>query len=195
MPGKRIVVIQGHPDPHPSRFCHALAEAYAAGAREGGHEVRLVTVAALDFPVLRTREEWESGPAPEAIRRCQDDVRWAQHLVIVFPLWLGGLPALLKAFLEQLFRPGFAFSGRSAKGGKQELKGRSARVVVTMGMPAPVYRWYFGAHSLKSLERNILKFCGIAPVRDTIVGMVESGGAERHGRWLERMRALGRRGR
>ncbi|HEX2451526.1 MAG TPA: NAD(P)H-dependent oxidoreductase, partial [Gemmatimonadales bacterium] len=112
-----------------------------------------------------------------------------------FPLWLGGLPALLRAFLEQLFRPGFAFSGSLAKGGKKELVGKSAHVIVTMGMPAPVYRWYFRAHSLKSLERNVLKFCGIAPVRATIIGMVEAGGPERHRRWLEKVRALGRRAR
>jgi putative NADPH-quinone reductase len=192
--GKRVLVIQGHPDPRPSHFCHALADAYAAGAREAGHEVRLVSVATLDFPVLRTREEWETGPAPEPMHHCQDDVRWAEHLVIIFPLWLGGLPALLRAFFEQLFRPGFAFAGNLAKGGTKLLQGRSARVVVTMGMPAPVYRWFFRAHSLKSLERNVLKFCGISPVKHTIVGMVESGGAERHGRWLVTMRALGRRG-
>jgi putative NADPH-quinone reductase len=82
-----------------------------------------------------------------------------------------------------------------AKGGKKELGGKSAHVIVTMGMPAPVYRWYFRAHSLKSLERNVLKFCGIAPVRATIIGMVEAGGPERHRRWLEKVRALGRRAR
>ncbi|HET8623469.1 MAG TPA: NAD(P)H-dependent oxidoreductase [Gemmatimonadales bacterium] len=195
MAAKRVLLIQGHPDPGASHYCHALADAYAEGARDAGHEIRRVQVAALDFPVLRTREQWESTPPPESIRRCQDDVRWAEHLVIIFPLWLGGLPALLRAFLEQLFRPGFAFSGSLATGGTKGLRGKSAHVIITMGMPAPVYRWYFGAHSLRSLERNILKFCGIAPVRDTIVGSVESGGPERHGRWLEKIRALGRRAR
>jgi putative NADPH-quinone reductase len=193
--GKRVLVIQGHPDPAPSRFCRALADAYAEGAREAHHEVRVIDVAALDFPVLRTRGEWEHEPAPEAVRNSQEAVRWADHLVVVFPLWLGGLPALLKAFLEQLFRPGFAFSGNLTNGGKKALTGKSARVVVTMGMPAWVYRWYFRAHALRSLERNILKFCGIDPVRDTVVGMIESGGTARHRRYLERMRRLGRLGR
>jgi putative NADPH-quinone reductase len=191
---RRIVIIQGHPDADPRRFCRALVDAYIAGARDAGHEVRLLDVTTLDFPVLRTREAWERGPPPEAIVRAQDDVRWADHVVLVFPLWLGALPALLKAFLEQLFRPGFAFTGSLAQGGKRQLGGRSARLVVTMGMPALVYRWYFGAHSLRSLERNVLRFCGISPVRDTIIGMVESGDGRRRTRWLERMRALGRRG-
>jgi putative NADPH-quinone reductase len=73
------------------------------------------------------------------------------------------------------------------------LKGRSARVVVTMGMPAPLYRWFFRAHSLRSLERNILAFCGIGPVRDSLIGMVEAGGPAKHQRWLATMRELGRR--
>jgi hypothetical protein len=59
-----------------------------------------------------------------------------------------------------------------------------------MGMPAFVYRWYFGAHGLRSLERNILGFSGIGPIRESLVGMVE-GAAARRARWLERLRALG----
>ena len=79
----------------------------------------------------------------------------------IYPLWLGTMPAALKALLEQSLRPDFAmdYTGRWPAG---RLKGRSARVVVTMGMPELAYRWWFGAHSLKSLERNVLKFVGIS---------------------------------
>jgi putative NADPH-quinone reductase len=72
------------------------------------------------------------------------------------------------------------------------LGGRCARIVVTMGMPGLFYRWYFRAHSVKSLERNILKFCGILPIRLSIVGSVEAMGAAGRGRWLARMQRLGR---
>jgi hypothetical protein len=78
--------------------------------------------------------------------------------------------------------------------GHPRLKGRSARVVVTMGMPALFYRWYYRGHSLKSLERNILRFCGIAPVRHTLIGLVEGSDARRR-RWLARIQHLGERGR
>jgi putative NADPH-quinone reductase len=61
-----------------------------------------------------------------------------------------------------------------------------------MGMPALVYRWWFGAHSLKSLERNVLRFVGIHPIRETLIGGVETIGDEKRRAWLERMRALGR---
>ena len=75
------------------------------------------------------------------------------------------------------------------------LKGRSARIVVTMGMPALIYRWYFGAHGLKSLERSILAFIGVRPIRETLIGMVESASEKRRKAWLDKLRALGERGR
>ena len=90
----------------------------------------------------------------------QADIAWAEHLVLLFPLWLGDMPALVKGFLEQVARPGFAFKAEGSNPfAHKGLAGRSARVVVTMGMPALLYRWYFRAHSVKSLERNIQVPC------------------------------------
>jgi hypothetical protein len=60
-------------------------------------------------------------------------------------------------------------------------------------MPALFYRVVYRAHSLKSLERNILKFVGIAPVATTVIGSVEAGADQRRN-WLDEMRALGRAG-
>ncbi len=160
-------------------------------------EINDIHVAALDFPVLRSREEWMSpATAPDDILSAQGAIDTADHLLIVYPLWLGTMPALLKAFLEQVLRPGFAI-GDSKQGQtwSKQLKGKSARIVITMGMPAFFYRWYFRAHSLKSLERNILGFCGIRPVRHTLIGLIENMNENKRIRWLERMRRLGTAGR
>lgn len=160
--GKRVLLIQGHPDLAAGHLCRSLEEAYLSGARAGGHETRRVEIGALDFPLLRSQEEWERGSLPPGLQQAQADILWAEHLVFFFPLWLGDMPALVKGFLEQVARPGFAFS-REGKNpfGKKGLKGRSARLVVTMGMPAFIYRLYFRAHSIKSLRRNVLAFVGI----------------------------------
>lgn len=192
---RRITIVQGHPDPAGGHLCHALADAYAAGAEAAGHLVRRVEVARLDFPLLRTQAEFETEAASADIRAAQGAIAWAEQLVIVYPLWLGTMPALLKGFLEQAFRPGFAFETRPNGLWARHLKGRSARIVVTMGMPAFVYRWYFGAHSLKSLERNVLGFCGIRPIRASLLGMVEAAGDARRRRWLARVRSHGRKAR
>ena len=191
----RILIIDGHPDPDPVRFLHALAAAYAEGAAESGHAVEVLTLANLDIPLLRSAAEWEGGTLPPALAEAQAAISRAQHILILYPLWLGALPALLKAFLEQVLRPGFAIRRDHAGLSPGLLKGRSVRVVVTMGMPALIYRWFFGAHSLKSLERNILRFCGLGPIRETLIGGVGGLDAAGRQRWLDRLRALGRAGR
>lgn len=195
MTAKRIVLIQGHPDTTAPHLCHALAAAYTAGAEEAGHAVRSIEIAQLDFPLLRSQQAWERGALPPGLQQSQTDIHWAEHLVLFFPLWLGDMPALLKGFLEQVARPGFAFEHDAGQAAftKKGLIGRSARVVVTMGMPALVYRWYFRAHSVKSLERNILGFVGIAPVHETLIGMVGNFKANDASRWLAKLRRFGQR--
>ncbi|HYD59841.1 MAG TPA: NAD(P)H-dependent oxidoreductase [Noviherbaspirillum sp.] len=194
MMSKHILLIQGHPDSSQHHLCHALEEAYANGARAAGHEIRHLNVATLDFPLLRSQHEWEKGALPPGLAGAQEAITWAEHMVFLFPLWLGDMPALLKGFLEQVARPGFAFSGERNAFTKKGLGGRSARVVVTMGMPAAVYRWYFRAHSIKSLERNILGFVGIAPVNETLIGGVGNLAQKDAAKWLSRLEKLGAHG-
>lgn len=188
MSADRILVIDAHPDPDPARFVHALAEAYLRGASE--RETRLIKLAELDFPLLRSAQDWMEGTPPEAIRKAQEDIAWAQHIVFIYPLWLGDVPALLKGFLEQVMRPGFAMSYRGRGFPKKLLKGRSARVVVTMGMPAFFYRLVYRAHSLKSLERNVLRGVGISVTGESVIGLVDNNEINR-GAWLREMEDLG----
>lgn len=190
----RILLIQGHPDNTQPHLCHALAEAYAAGALAAGHAVQTVDVAALDFPLLRSAQQWNREAVPPALLPVQQQLLWSEHLVFFFPLWLGDMPALLKGFLEQVARPDFAFDPKHMGPlGKKPLGGRSARVVVTMGMPALLYRFVFRAHSVKSLERNILGFIGMGPIHETLIGNVEGLGDAGAKRWLAKLRALGAR--
>jgi putative NADPH-quinone reductase len=190
---KRILVIQGHPDGSEPHLCHALAASYAEGAADAGHPLRQINLAEIDFPLLRSQKEWEKGLVPASLKPAQDDIAWAEHIVFFFPLWLGDMPAVLKGFLEQVARPGFAFTREEGGNpwGNKALTGRSARVVVTMGMPAIVYRWYFRAHSVKSLERNILGFVGIAPVHETLIGLTGNMKPEGAAKWLGKLRRLG----
>lgn len=190
----RIAIVQGHPDSTAAHFCHALADAYAQGAAAKGHDTRTIDVARLKFPLLGSQAEYESGPLPDTLHQPQADLLWADHFVIIYPLWLGTMPAKLKGFMEQVFRPDVTYK-KSEEGQlwTKLLKGKSARIVVTMGMPAPVYRWYFGAHGLKNLQRNILGFVGVKPIRTTLIGMVEGLSAARRARWLSDLRTLGER--
>lgn len=189
---RNIVVLQGHPDPQGRHFCHALAQSYIEGARQEGHFVQEIDVARLEFPLLRSMEEYRDNIPPADILEAQEKINWAEHLVFVYPLWLGSVPALLKGFLEQTFRETFIVTSREDhRRCAQLLRGKSARLLVTMGMPAWWYRIHFGAHGTKSMESSVLTFAGIAPVRQTFIGRVEQRDSASRGRWLLRVRQLG----
>jgi len=192
---RNILILDGHPDADEGRYIHALAKAYHAGAAQAGHDTLTLRLADIDCPVLRTQADYERGEPSEAVRQVQHAFDWADHVVVLFPLWLGSLPAALKALLEQTFRPGFAFStetpGRSPV---KFLRGKSARIIVTMGMPAFVYRWYLRSHSVRTLC-SILRFVGFGRTRATLIGSIGTLEAAKREQWLQEVRDLGRRGR
>lgn len=190
---RRVTIIQGHPDPAGNHLCHAFADAYAESAAAAGHEITRIEVTRLGFPTLRTQEDFEHGHLPDSLVEARDAILWAQHLVMVFPLWHGTMPALLKAFLEQVMRPGVALEYRKHGFPRGLLAGRSARIIVTMGMPALIYRCYFRAHGVRGLERSVLRFSGMAPVRETLFGIVDAVSTPKRQAWLDRIRRYGAR--
>lgn len=188
---RKIVLLHGHPDPDRARLGYALADAYERGARSARHELHRVDVADLEVAFLRTKRSWDTEvPAPE-ILALREHVAECDHLAIFFPLWLGTLPAYFKAFWEQLLRTGTPQNGKAAT--PSVLRGKSARIVVTMGMPAPFFRWYFGGYGVRSFERGILKIMGVAPIRTSLLGSVEGRDAAGYERWMKEMNELGRR--
>ena len=186
----RIVIIVGHS--RKDTYCEALGQSYERGARAAGHEATLYVTSRMAFdPVLHEGFEREQALEPD-LQRAHDSMMKADHLVLIFPLWLGTLPAIMKGFLERVLQPRLVEPARQGKFVKL-LKGKSARVIVTMGMPRLVYRWWFGAHALKMLERNILGFMGVKPVRSSIYGSIESVSRETRLRWLRDVEAMARR--
>lgn len=190
---KRILVINGHPDPAPEHLCAALADAYARGAVAAGHEVARLDVGALDFPLIRSLKDYQSATVTPDMLRAQDAVKHAQHLVLIFPIWFGSPPALLKGFFEQLLRTGYSLSSPQAAM-SSVLTGKSARVIVIMGMPTPVFRFVLGGHGLAGLEKGLFLVTGVGPVRRTLLGGALAGAPDRQTKWIALAEDLGRRG-
>lgn len=187
-----VLVINGNPDAGPHKLTHALARAYHEGAEESGCVVRHINVGGVQFPILRNAEQFLVEPNEEAIIEAQGAFLSADHIVFLYPLWLGGPPALLKAYMEQLGRDNFLL-GKSEHGFPPgRLKGRTARVIVTMGMPPIAYRLMYGGHGVKAFNRSILNMAGIKPVRTTLFGGSEilQPGCKR---LIEKAREMGRR--
>ncbi len=190
---KNICLIQGHPHKDPSHFCHALADAYQDGAHSASSSIQRLDLAAMDISFLRDPDDF-TKPPPREILDAQEAIRNADHLFIIYPLWLGTMPALVKAFFEQLSRNEFAIADNTEGGWPRKmLKGRSARVVVTMGMPSAAYRIFFGAHGVKGFESGILGISGFKPIRESLIGGVGGLSKKQSERHLARMRSFGAR--
>lgn len=194
MPARKIVIIDGHPDPAADRYCHALASTYATAASSAGHWIRCIAIADMDMPRVPSKDA-ESEDAPPVSREAQDAISWADHLVIIYPLWLGSMPSSLKAFFEQTFWTGSITDPGKRPSRSSLVNGKSARIIITMTMPALVYRLLFFSHSIPLLKRNIRRFAGIGPTATTLIGCIEAIGFEGRQKWLRRVEKLARNGR
>lgn len=178
-----VLVIDAHP--RAGSFGHALAVAAAEGA-DAAHETRVLTLRELAFDVNYLRQELEPD-----LRRSREVLLWAEHLVVVYPVWWGTMPALLKGWLDRVLQPGFAFEDREDGTWDGLLTGRSATLIATMDTPAWVFRWILRAPSTQALRAATLNFCGIAPVDVVLFSPVKSSSPEQRRQWLQRVRELG----
>lgn len=186
----KIVIINGHPDPR--SFCASLTEAYRNGAADSGAEVRSIDLSHIRFePILKYGYRQRTELEPELLE-AQELIRWADHLVFVYPTWWGTMPAVLKGFIDRIFLPGFAFKYReNSQLWEKLLNGKTAHLLVTMDTPSWYNRWIYKHAGHNVMKRNILHFCGIKPVRVTEIGPVRPSTKEQRTKWLEQAAKLG----
>lgn len=185
MSSPRVLILLGHPDTR--SFGGAIAQAYQAAATQAGCEVELLHVAALEFDATPRGRPPELEPSLEDARR---KIREASHLVLVYPTWLGAMPARMKGFFERVFSDNFAFRFKEGSNLPERLlKGRSADVLVTMDTPPWAYRWLIGAPGHRMVQRSILAPAGIGPTKVMSIGPLKSSSDERRQRWLEAVKA------
>ena len=186
-----ILVLLGHP--HADSLCAGMARAYAEAAAQAGAEVRFLNVGQLAFdPAFQGYGA--AQPLEPDLRAAQADIAWARHLVWVYPIWWGGMPAVLKGFIDRVFLPGYAFKYRqNSPWWDRLLAGRSAELLVTMDSPPWYFRWVTRMPGHHQMKKAILEFCGIQPVKVHSFGPVRSASPAQLGQWIAQARALGQR--
>jgi NAD(P)H dehydrogenase (quinone) len=190
---KNIAIIIGHP--YPQSYCNALAQAYKKGAANSGADVRILDLGRISFdPNLKYGYHQRTELEPDLLA-AQETLRWADHLVWVYPNWWGTMPALLKGFIDRVLLPGFAFKSEPNSFRIQKLlKGKTARLIVTMDSPPWYYRLVLRGAGHHIMKRGILQFCGVHPVRITEIGTVKITSAEVREKWLRKVEELGGKG-
>lgn len=188
---KKILVISGHPDSE--SFNAALSEQYILGAQEVGAEVKQINIRDLQFnPNLafgyRKRTELE----PDLLEAIEM-IKWADHLVWVFPMWWYGYPAIMKGFIDRVFLPGLTFEFIKGKPlPKKLLKGKTARMILTADTP----RWYdllfMKSPTINQFKKGTLQFCGFRPVKVTYIAPIKDSKESFRKKHLDKVRKLGR---
>lgn len=174
----RTLIILGHPDK--KSLCAAIADNYEKGAKEKGGEIQRINLSDLNFnPNLKNGYRVVQNLEPDLIE-AQKQVKWATHIVIVFPVWWGGVPALLKGFLDRAFLPGFAFKYReNSHNWDKLLTGKSARLIVTSDAPVWwLYLTYFHP-AVNMMKKAVLEFCGVSPVEVMSFGSIKDASEKR----------------
>ncbi|SPT53499.1 Putative NADPH-quinone reductase (modulator of drug activity B) [Actinomyces bovis] len=167
----RVLVVAGHPDEQ--SYSHALARAYAVGAKRAGAQVTLLDLAAADFdPVLRYgyRERMADDPF---ITHSQAELRACNHLALVFPTWWSAEPSLLKGWFDRVLTPGVAYRYRIGKlRPEQLLAGRTATIITTSHGPAAWTR-LAPVNSVSRVGRAVLGYCGMRVTQRLVLGGME----------------------
>lgn len=186
-----VLVINGHPNPE--SYCTELAGAYRdAAASQASAKVREIDLSGSAFDLnlkygYRQRTELE-----DELREAQELIRWADHLVFVYPTWWGTMPAVLKGFFDRVFLPGFAYKHQpNSLLWDKLLKGKTAHLIVTMDTPSWYNRWFYKRAGHRVMRNNILGYCGIKTVRITEFNRVSSSQESTRLKWLEKVKKLG----
>lgn len=187
---QKILIINGHPNP--DSFNYGIAAAYKQGALTAGAEVKEIVVADLNFsPNLKFGYQKRTDLEPDLLDALEK-IKWADHMVWIHPVWWGGLPAMLKGFIDRVFLPGFVFQYReNSVWWDKLLSGKTARIITTLDQPSWYYWLMFGRPSVNQLKKSTLEFCGVKPVKVSYVGPLRNSNAEFRAEQLKKIEQLG----
>jgi len=164
----KYLVVYTHPNP--ASFNHAILETVAGELEKAGQEVVVRDLYAIGFdPLLSGRDfaAMQGGSVSEDIRREQEFVGAADVLVVIFPLWWAGMPAMLKGYIDRVFTDGFAYSIRE-EGIEGLLKGKKIHLITTTGAPREMYEEMGMFRSLsQTIDGGIFQFCGMELIEHT----------------------------
>ncbi len=168
-----ILIVNGHPDPRPERFCAALCDAYEEGARSAGRLVKRLDAGSLNLDAHNAADR-------HAIAVAFEKIRWATRFAVIFPLWLDEPPVALR----ELF-------SRSRGGTASGQVDRWAKTVITMELPAFAHRNLMRVEQTGGLKKH-MTLAGLRCSDDTFIGGIDTISAQRRANWLQTLRNCGK---
>jgi len=190
---KKIVVIVGHPNK--DSFAGSVAESYKKGALKSKFKVDVIYLGELKFNLLLEKGYKEVQKMEKDLIEATRKIVEADHLVFAYPIWWGGVPAILKAFIERVFLPGVAFKYRQGNPIPERLfRGKTARLLVNMDAPVFWHKAVIGAAGERMLKKAVLEYCGVKTLGVNYFGEIRKSSIEKRERWMKEVFELGKRG-
>ncbi|MDY8136125.1 NAD(P)H-dependent oxidoreductase [Aquimarina sp. 2201CG5-10] len=187
---KKIVIINGHPDKE--SFSFGLSESYKKGIQKSRAKIEEITIRELNFnPNLQFGYRKRTELEPDLLK-AQEKLKWADHLVWIYPIWWGSVPAIMKGFLDRVLLPGFAFKKReNSLWWDTYFSGKTARIICTLDQPAWYYKWFYRNPSHNAMKKLTLNFIGIKKVQITTIGPIRLSKEKFREKWLKKVERLG----
>jgi len=187
----KIAVVLAHPKK--GSFNRAIAETAVGVLRNNGHEVIFHDLYEEGFdPVLPQREIPKNGAGDPVIRRHCDEIAGADGIVVIHPNWWGQPPAILKGWVDRVFRPGVAYEFKEGDSGEGVpvglLKAQAALVFNTSNTSETREREVFG-DPLETIWKNCLfGLCGVKRVYRKMFRVIVTSTPQRREEWLQEVR-------
>lgn len=189
----KILIILGHPDRR--SLNHAIAHAIRDDLRYRGHDVKFHDLCAEGFPALLPAEEIpESGKIEKVVETHCQELSSADGIVIVHPNWWGQPPAIVKGWVDRVFRPGVAYRFEAGDGGEGIpvglLKASAAVVINTSNTPADREQTAFGDPLDALWRRCIFDLCGVSNFHRRMYSVVVTSKIEQRLGWIDESKML-----
>lgn len=186
---KNILIINGHP--RKKSFTESLAKAYQKGAKEAGAKITFINLYDLKFELTFKNPKQKDE---KDILKMRKLISAADHIVLAYPTWWGGMPALCHSFIERVFTRGYAYTfNEKSELPHPLLHGKTVRVITTMSMPHFMYEFsLLGRGWHRIIKHGIFHFVGIKPVRFSVFGRVHHVSDKKRKKWLAHTQKQGR---
>ncbi|MDD8018783.1 MAG: NAD(P)H-dependent oxidoreductase, partial [Bacteroidota bacterium] len=179
---KKILIINGHPNKESYNF--ALHSKYKQGAFRSDGEIKEIITTELKFNLILQYGYSKRTELETDLLEAWKKVQWADHIVWIFPMWWGMMPALLKGFIDRMFLPGFAFQYKeNSPMWDKLLKGKTSHILCTIDYPVWYYKWVLREPGINAMKKMILGFCGIKTTKVTYIGPVRGSSQMQREEW------------
>ena len=182
---KKIFVISCNPKK--DSFRAEYLQAYIEEAKKAGNEVRFINIYGLEIDYLKFDGETPVTPLSNELKEAQDNLVWADQIVLSYPIWWLAIPAKLKSFIELVFQEGIV-SDMTECGPKPLMKGKTAVVFQSYAMPAFAMKLFCGDIPMKYLKVILTNWCGIKIEKRFDLDMSCSASEKTKQKWLKEVK-------